>query len=64
MTYSHKIDPNTELCRFELAGGICNDAACDLQHFRDLKLPGAWVIKASTSFVPFLVFRLVFQADL
>jgi hypothetical protein len=44
MTYSHKIDPNAEFCRYELAGGICNDATCDFQHFRDTKLPGAWVI--------------------
>lgn len=44
MTYSHKIDPNAEFCRYELAGGICNDSTCDLQHFRDIKLPGAWVI--------------------
>jgi Putative zinc-finger domain len=44
MTFSHKIDPNAEFCRYELAGGICNDATCDFQHFRDIKLPGAWVI--------------------
>jgi hypothetical protein len=41
MTYSHKIDPNTEFCRYELAGGVCNDKSCEFQHFRDIVLPGA-----------------------
>ena len=41
MTYTHKIDANKELCRYELAGGICNDKTCDLQHFRDMAIPGA-----------------------
>ena len=43
-TYSHKVDPMQELCRFETAGGICNDPTCDFQHFRDIDLPGAWVV--------------------
>ena len=43
VTYSHKIDPNTELCRYELAGGSCNDKTCEFQHFRDIVLPGASV---------------------
>ncbi|KAE9365161.1 hypothetical protein N431DRAFT_430676 [Stipitochalara longipes BDJ] len=46
MTYSHKIDPNAEFCRYELAGGICNDTTCDLQHFRDIKLPDDAVLTA------------------
>ncbi|KAG0650115.1 RNA elimination defective 1 [Hyphodiscus hymeniophilus] len=41
MTFSHQIKPNTEFCRYELAGGVCNDNTCDLQHFRDIALPGA-----------------------
>lgn len=45
-TYSHKIDPNREFCRFELAGGICNDATCDLQHFRDINLQDDAVLTA------------------
>lgn len=44
MTYSHKFDPNKELCRYELAGGFCNDPECDLQHFRNVGLSGAWVV--------------------
>lgn len=43
MTYSHKIDPTTELCRFEAAGGICNDSQCPFQHFRDMILSGAFI---------------------
>ncbi|KAH8816918.1 hypothetical protein F5884DRAFT_777900 [Xylogone sp. PMI_703] len=39
LTYSHKIDLNKPLCRYELAGGICNDSTCELQHFRDMGLP-------------------------
>jgi len=43
LTYSHKIDPFTELCRWEMAGGACNDNTCEFQHFRDMRLPGASV---------------------
>jgi hypothetical protein len=43
-TYSHKINPGLEFCRYELAGGFCNDATCEFQHFRDIGLPGALVI--------------------
>ena len=41
LTYSHGIDPDKPLCRYELAGGICNDKSCDGQHFRGLGLSGA-----------------------
>ena len=40
LTYSHQIDPHKPLCRWELAGGICNDSSCDYQHFRQLPLTG------------------------
>ncbi|OBT77637.1 hypothetical protein VF21_03710 [Pseudogymnoascus sp. 05NY08] len=43
LTYSNNIDDSKELCRFELAGGVCNDVSCEFQHFRDIVLPGAWV---------------------
>ncbi|OMP84059.1 Protein red1 [Diplodia seriata] len=36
LTYSHEIDPMKPLCSFEAAGGICNDSACDGQHFRTM----------------------------
>ncbi|KAG9545699.1 hypothetical protein KCU71_g17280, partial [Aureobasidium melanogenum] len=36
LTYSHQIDPNKELCRYEVASGVCNDSSCDYQHFRDM----------------------------
>lgn len=39
-TFSHQIDPNNELCRFELDGGICNDLKCSYQHFRDMEPSG------------------------
>jgi hypothetical protein len=42
ITYSNNINAFKEFCRFELAGGICNDATCEFQHFRDIALPGAW----------------------
>ncbi|CAL3970927.1 unnamed protein product [Diplocarpon coronariae] len=44
-TYSHRIKTKTEFCRYELAGGICNDATCAEQHFRDIVLPGAWLTR-------------------
>ncbi|KAG9639409.1 hypothetical protein KCU77_g19346, partial [Aureobasidium melanogenum] len=25
-----------ELCRYEVASGVCNDSSCDYQHFRDM----------------------------
>ncbi|CAD0037749.1 unnamed protein product [Aureobasidium pullulans] len=36
LTFSHQIDPNKELCRFEVARGVCNDSSCEYQHFRDM----------------------------
>jgi hypothetical protein len=40
LTYSHHINPATELCRFELSGGICNDTSCNYQHFKTIILSG------------------------
>ncbi|EKD14354.1 hypothetical protein MBM_07584 [Drepanopeziza brunnea f. sp. 'multigermtubi' MB_m1] len=45
-TYSHKIQPNQEFCRWELSGGICNDATCEEQHFRDIALPDDAILTA------------------
>ncbi|KAB2580213.1 Protein red1 [Lasiodiplodia theobromae] len=36
LTYSHEIDAMKPVCPFEAAGGICNDSACDGQHFRTM----------------------------
>ena len=41
LTFSHQIDPNKELCRFEVARGVCNDSSCEYQHFRDMAVSGA-----------------------
>jgi hypothetical protein len=43
MTYSHKIDAKKEFCHYELEGR-CNDPNCDMQHFKDISLPGALVL--------------------
>lgn len=41
LTYSHEIDPTKPVCPFETAGGICNDSACEGQHFRAMGISGA-----------------------
>jgi hypothetical protein len=41
ITYSNNIKDEKELCRYELAGGVCNDSSCEFQHFRDMGLAGA-----------------------
>ncbi|TQS37422.1 hypothetical protein Golomagni_02106 [Golovinomyces magnicellulatus] len=46
ITYSHKIDQKKEFCRFEIAGGICNDSACNLQHFKSIILPDDGIMAA------------------
>ncbi|KAI9695884.1 MAG: hypothetical protein M1836_006001 [Candelina mexicana] len=38
LTYSHNINESNPVCRYEAAGGICNDSTCDSQHFRDMGL--------------------------
>ncbi|KAH8646374.1 hypothetical protein BGZ60DRAFT_570702 [Tricladium varicosporioides] len=38
LTYSHKIQADKEFCRYELAGGVCNDKTCESQHFSDIKI--------------------------
>jgi len=45
LTYSHHINPTTELCRFELSGGICNDTSCNYQHFKTIILSDAEILK-------------------
>ncbi|OBU01827.2 hypothetical protein VE01_00549 [Pseudogymnoascus verrucosus] len=44
LTYSNNIDDSKELCRFELAGGVCNDVSCEFQHFRDIVLPDELIL--------------------
>ncbi|KAJ3180998.1 Zinc finger C3H1 domain-containing protein [Geranomyces variabilis] len=38
LTWSNKIDPFVNLCRFETEGGVCHDASCRGQHFRDISM--------------------------
>ncbi|KAI9709979.1 MAG: hypothetical protein M1820_003057 [Bogoriella megaspora] len=38
ITYAHRIDTQKQICRFEGAGGSCNDPQCEYQHFKDMKL--------------------------
>jgi hypothetical protein len=52
VTYSHNIDASKEFCRFELAGGVCNDKSCEFQHFRGIGLPGAWVGVSGPTILP------------
>jgi hypothetical protein len=35
LSYSHGIDPQKTLCRFDV-GGVCNDSGCAYQHWRDM----------------------------
>eukprot|EP00468_Gymnochlora_sp_CCMP2014_P002819 CAMPEP_0167750138 /NCGR_PEP_ID=MMETSP0110_2-20121227/5818_1 /TAXON_ID=629695 /ORGANISM="Gymnochlora sp., Strain CCMP2014" /LENGTH=1955 /DNA_ID=CAMNT_0007635413 /DNA_START=108 /DNA_END=5975 /DNA_ORIENTATION=- len=37
LAYSHKVDPLTPLCRFDLHGR-CNDELCGFQHIRDFRM--------------------------
>ncbi|RDW62296.1 hypothetical protein BP6252_11729 [Coleophoma cylindrospora] len=53
MTYSHKFDPNKELCRYELAGGFCNDPDCDLQHFKNVALSDNDILASLASHTEF-----------
>lgn len=52
LTYAHNIRPNDELCRFETAGGVCNDRTCMMQHFREIAMTGASSPPESTEPVP------------
>ncbi|KAF2184039.1 hypothetical protein K469DRAFT_689395 [Zopfia rhizophila CBS 207.26] len=40
MTYSHQIDPQRPLCRYEVAGVDCSDSQCDGQHFQGMGISG------------------------
>ena len=40
LTYNHKINPNVEFCKWELAGRVCDDLDCNSQHFKDITLTG------------------------
>ena len=42
LTYSHTIDSDIPICRYEL-GGVCNDDSCKNQHLRGIGLNGASV---------------------
>ncbi|EON65610.1 hypothetical protein W97_04848 [Coniosporium apollinis CBS 100218] len=38
LTYSHQINAEKPLCKYEAAGGVCNDQQCQDQHFRSMQL--------------------------
>lgn len=40
LTYSHTINPDIPLCRYEL-DGVCNDDSCQSQHLRRVGMSGA-----------------------
>lgn len=42
LTYSHTINPEIPLCRYEL-NGVCNDDSCQNQHLRSIVLSGALI---------------------
>ncbi len=42
LTYSHTINPDIPLCRYEL-DGVCNDDSCKNQHLRSIGLSGALI---------------------
>ena len=42
LTYSHTINPEIPLCRYEL-DGVCNDDSCQSQHLRSIGLSGALI---------------------
>lgn len=42
LTYSHTINPDIPLCRYEL-DGVCNDDSCQNQHLRSIGLSGALI---------------------
>uniref|UniRef100_A0A093V1J6 Protein red1 n=1 Tax=Talaromyces marneffei PM1 TaxID=1077442 RepID=A0A093V1J6_TALMA len=39
LTYSHQINSQQAFCPYEAAGGVCNDATCEFQHWRDIVMP-------------------------
>ncbi|KAK7107778.1 hypothetical protein V1264_015635 [Littorina saxatilis] len=52
-TYSHKLNPNRVLCRYELQG-TCNDQHCPWQHSRDYKLSDKDILMDLVSYCPSL----------
>ncbi|TPX59149.1 hypothetical protein PhCBS80983_g02652 [Powellomyces hirtus] len=44
LTWSNKVAPFQKLCRFETEGGVCHDADCKGQHFRDIGMSDDEVI--------------------
>lgn len=46
LTYSHNINPNLEMCPWEMAGGACNDKTCQYQHVKNITLPDDAVLSA------------------
>ncbi|KAI9882980.1 MAG: hypothetical protein M1823_005272 [Watsoniomyces obsoletus] len=64
LTYSNKIDTDNPLCEFEARGGICNDDSCEAQHFREMKLSGAFRALATEREADRLLCRLFLSPDL
>ena len=54
LTYSHTINPDIPLCRYEL-NGVCNDDSCQSQHLRSIGLSGA-LIEARFAYIRLLLF--------
>lgn len=63
ITYSNRILPNEMFCPTELMGKACEDSTCDFQHFRDVKIPGAWIGVTGPTSSLFLIIdlKLVFS---
>ncbi|OZJ04388.1 hypothetical protein BZG36_02409 [Bifiguratus adelaidae] len=40
--WNPKWDKDQKLCRYETAGGACNDPTCQAMHFRDIKIRGRY----------------------
>jgi hypothetical protein len=45
MTYCNNINPDISICQWEADGGVCNDPQCSGQHFKDMRLAGAYEIE-------------------
>ena len=62
LSHSNKIDPNRIMCRFEL-GGICNNASCSGQHFKDITPNKEEVIQDLVCYAPQLAGCSVYEED-
>jgi hypothetical protein len=52
LSYSHRVDPQTTLCRFDV-DGVCNDSGCAYQHWREMTVSAVQLVRQLVAYTAY-----------